>query len=64
MQTPFTILFDGYTVRRPINGPSDEWVAAAINLHHDGEMAFRFGEMARAVLTGRKVVILSGTYEA
>ena len=55
---------DGYTVRRPSRGPSDEKVRMRINMQQEGEIAFQLHSLAQLQFIGRSVLLESRTYEA
>jgi hypothetical protein len=54
---------DGYVVRRPSHGPSDDAVRTLINMQQEGEIAFQLHSLARLQIIGGSVLLKSRTYE-
>ena len=55
---------DGYVVRRPSHGPSDDEVRTLINMQQEGEIAFQLHSLAQLQFTAGSALLEGRTYEA
>ena len=55
---------DGYVVRRPSHGPSDDEVRMLISMQQEGEIAFQLHSLAQLQLIAGSALLESRTYEA